>query len=237
MDLFSEELQGDAFWYEPTPLNQSAFLPYTSTPTTEISASNSGNRSNPTNMNKRIIEFMTISWPVRTETQESESARCFRRKISERVRREKEKNGYLALHAMLPLGTKNDKNSIMQVAAKRIHELKRYKEVLKRRNQELEAKSEAMEVEYARSTKIEFKVRNASSGVDYMVEVLKCLNSLGAKIRSIKSTFSDEELVAVMDIETQISDAEVRKAVQSTLKDVGRKLLGHFAEGSMQHNV
>lgn len=232
MDLFFQELQSDdAFWYDLIPLNQSAFLPYTSTPTREIPATCSFNGSNSTNMNKRMIGFMGRSWPVRIETEESDSARCYRRKISERMRREKEKNGYLALHAMLPLGTRvshaypqmncneylwwrwrswflfflfdlwlqNDKNSIMQMAAKRIDELKRYKEVLERRNYELEEKGGN-----ARSRKIEFKVRNPTSGIDYMVEVLKCLNSLGSKLISIKSRYSDEELVAVMDIETQV---------------------------------
>ncbi|OAY55642.1 transcription factor bHLH92 [Manihot esculenta] len=219
MDLFFQELQSeDAFWYDLVPLNQSAFLPYTSTPTREIPATCSFNGSNSTNMNKRMIGFMGRSWPVRIETEESDSARCYRRKISERMRREKEKNGYLALHAMLPLGTRNDKNSIMQMAAKRIDELKRYKEVLERRNYELEEKGGN-----ARSRKIEFKVRNPTSGIDYMVEVLKCLNSLGSKLISIKSRYSDEELVAVMDIETQISDAEMGKAVQTTLQNVQRK--------------
>lgn len=107
MDLFFQELQSDdAFWYDLIPLNQSAFLPYTSTPTREIPATCSFNGSNSTNMNKRMIGFMGRSWPLRIETEESDSARCYRRKISERMRREKEKNGYLALHAMLPLGTR-----------------------------------------------------------------------------------------------------------------------------------
>ncbi|XP_058001116.1 transcription factor bHLH92-like isoform X2 [Hevea brasiliensis] len=219
MDLFFQELQSDdlAFWFELTPLNQSAFLPYSSTPTSEISASNSGNGSNSTNMNKRMIDFMRRNWPVRVGSQESESARCYRRKISERMRREKEKNGYLALHAVLPLGTKNDKNSIVQMAAKRILELKQYKEVLERRNHELEVK--AIKVgNVPRSIKIKFKVGNSTSGVDYMVEVLKCLNSFGSKITSIKSRFSDQEVAAVMDIETE-----------RTLEDVERNLRSHFS--------
>ncbi|KAG8658640.1 hypothetical protein MANES_03G169100v8 [Manihot esculenta] len=227
MDLFFQELQSeDAFWYDLVPLNQSAFLPYTSTPTREIPATCSFNGSNSTNMNKRMIGFMGRSWPVRIETEESDSARCYRRKISERMRREKEKNGYLALHAMLPLGTRNDKNSIMQMAAKRIDELKRYKEVLERRNYELEEKGGN-----ARSRKIEFKVRNPTSGIDYMVEVLKCLNSLGSKLISIKSRYSDEELVAVMDIETQMLrwERQCRRHSRMFKGNTARKLPPPFA--------
>ena len=108
MDHFFEEeqyLQDDIFWYDVGPLlNQSAFRPYTSIPGSEISINNGSNSSN---MNKKMIEFLRRSFPVRTtESQESESTRCYRRKMSERVRRENEKKGYLALHSVLSHGTK-----------------------------------------------------------------------------------------------------------------------------------
>ncbi|XP_002517016.2 transcription factor bHLH92 isoform X1 [Ricinus communis] len=230
--FFGEEcLQIDAFWDVLGPvLDQSAFQPYTSIPRSEIAA----NRSNSTNMNKRMIEFMKRSFPVvTTETQKSDdSTRCYRRKMSERLRRETEKTGYLALYSVLPPGTKKDKNSIMQMASKRIQELKGSKEVLERRNYELEVKLEEMRIRNeSTSGKIQFKVHYpGTSGMTYMVEVLKCLNSLGSKIRSIESSFSDQGIAAVMDIETQISEAEVRKEVQRTLEDLQWKLQFHFLE-------
>ncbi|XP_037496667.1 transcription factor bHLH92 isoform X2 [Jatropha curcas] len=227
MDQFSEEdFLGDVFWSEIETLNQSSFLPYTSTPINQIwvNYNSSNNGSNSTNLNKRMIEFMKkSSCPIRIETQESESERFHRRKMCERYRREKEKKEYSALHSMLPLGTK--------MAAKRIQELSGYKEALQRRNHELEVKLAAIGIGNVRSTKIKFKVANPVSGADYIMEVLKCLNSLGSKIRTIQSTFSHQELVAVMDIETEISDADVRKEVQRTLEDAERKFHFHFPEG------
>lgn len=98
----------------------------------------------------------------------------------------------------------NDKNSITQMAAKRIQELKRYKDRLDRENWELEARLGAMGRGNVDSTRIRIKVPNPTSGVDSMVEVLKCLKSLGLKTTSIQSTFSDQEFQAVLDIETEV---------------------------------
>ncbi|KAJ6318696.1 hypothetical protein OIU76_014118 [Salix suchowensis] len=137
--------------------------------------------------------------------------------MSERLRRQKERNGYLALHSVLPHDTKKDKNSIMLMAAKQIQELEMYKEMLKIRNHEIEERLEASGIGNVESTQIRIEVANPTSRVDPMIDVLKCLKNLGSKTRSIRSQFSDKELVAVMEIETKIEAAELENAVKRTL--------------------
>lgn len=102
------------------------------------------------------------------------------------------------------LDLQKDKNSIMQMAEKRIQELETYKRILERRNGEIEEKLAGSGIVNVESTKIRIEVANPTSGVDPMVDVLKCLKSLGAKTRSIQSQISDQQLVAVMDIETEV---------------------------------
>ncbi|CAK7327189.1 unnamed protein product [Dovyalis caffra] len=218
--FFQEELQGDVIWCEIFgPVNRSAFVPYVSRHGvgSEISVERSSEGAHPTNMNKRRIEFMRKSCPVTIGTQEPDSKRCYRHMMSERVRRERERNGYLALHSLLPLGTKKDKNSIMQMAANRIQELKTYKEMLERRNDEIEERLAASGIGNVETAKIRIQVANPTSGVDPLVDVLKCLKSLGSKTRSIRSQFSDQQLVAAMDIETEIEAAEIENAVKRAL--------------------
>ncbi|KAG6764529.1 hypothetical protein POTOM_032001 [Populus tomentosa] len=226
MDHFFQQqlLQGDVFCYENGPVNQSAFVPYICRPWggSEVGVGSSSMGVYPTNMNSRMIEFMRRSFTVKIETQEPDSKRCYRHKMSERLRRQRERNGYLALHSLLPHDTKKDKNSIMLMAAKKIQELDMYKEMLKRRNDEIEERLAASGIRNVESTKIRIKVANPTSGVDPMIDVLKCLKSLGTKTRSIQSQFSDQELVAVMEIESEvfpplIEAAEIENAVRRTL--------------------
>ena len=105
-------LQGEVLWYETNPappVSRSAFVPYPNTPRIELgleSASGCNNGVNSGNMNKRMIEFLRKSWPTTIETKDTEKERCFRHMMNERMRREKQKTSYLALHSMLPLGTK-----------------------------------------------------------------------------------------------------------------------------------
>uniref|UniRef100_A0A2K1ZI81 BHLH domain-containing protein n=2 Tax=Populus trichocarpa TaxID=3694 RepID=A0A2K1ZI81_POPTR len=221
MDHFFQQqfLQGDVFCYANGPVNQSAFVPYICRPWggSEVGVGSSSIGVYPTNMNRRMIEFMRRSFTVKIETQEPDSKRCYRHKMSERLRRQRERNGYLALHSLLPHDTKKDKNSIMLMAAKKIQELEMYKEMLKRRNDEIEERLAASGIRNVESTKIRIEVANPTSGVDPMIDVLKCLKSLGTKTRSIQSQFSDQELVAVMEIETKIEAAEIENAVKRTL--------------------
>nr|TKR83754.1 basic helix-loop-helix family protein [Populus alba] len=221
MDHFFQQqlLQGDVFCYENGPVNQSAFVPYICRPWggREVGVGSSSMEVHPTNMSRRMIEFMRRSFTVKIETQEPDSKRCYRHKMSERLRRQRERNGYLALHSLLPHDTKKDKNSIMLMAAKKIQELEMYKEMLKGRNDEIEERLAASGIRNVESTKIRIKVVNPTSGVDPMIDVLKCLKSLGTKTRSIQSQFSNQELVAVMEIESEIEAAEIENAVKRTL--------------------
>lgn len=221
MDHFFQQqlLQGDVFCYENGPVNQSAFVPYICRPWggSEVGVGSSSMGVHPTNMNRRMIEFMRRSFTVKTETQEPDSKRCYRHKMSERLRRQRERNGYLALNSLLPHDTKKDKNSVMLMAAKKIQELEMCKEMLKGRNDEIEERLAASGIRNVESTKIRIKVANPTSGVDPMIDVLKCLKSLGTKTRSIQSQFSDQELVAVMEIESEIEAAEIENAVKRTL--------------------
>ncbi|KAJ8768469.1 hypothetical protein K2173_021622 [Erythroxylum novogranatense] len=211
----------DLLWPEIFPLQyQRCFMPYTSRPICEIRVDKADKSPCSGNINKRMIEFMRRRFPVRFEAEESESKRCVRHMICERKRREREKEGYSALHSVLPPGTKNDKNSIVSMAGRRIEELKRYKKIMERRNQVLEGELSAMGRGNVGFTKIKIRVPNPASGLDSMLEVLQCLNSMGSKTSDIQSKISCEELVAVIDIEAQIGTAEIQRAVQRTLQEV-----------------
>ncbi|XVF28691.1 hypothetical protein REPUB_Repub15cG0051700 [Reevesia pubescens] len=171
-------------------------------------------------MNKKMIEFLRKSCPATTQTNDTEKERCFRHMMNERMRREKQKNCYLALHSMLPLGTKNDKNSIVQTATKRVQQLDWLKKDLERTNYELQANLAANND----GTKIRVRIDNPTSGIDSMLEVLKCLKELDSKPRMIQSKFTNQEFLAVMDTETQIGAAEVEMAVNRRLQEAERKV-------------
>lgn len=99
----------------------------------------------------------------------------------------------------------SDKNSIITTAAKKVEELRRFKEELERQNSEIERvlgarKSEEM-VEQA---KIMVRVAYPSSGVDSMLEALKCLKQTSSKTTAFRSKFSAQEFSAVLGIETKV---------------------------------
>jgi len=103
---------------------------------------------------------------------------------------------------------------------------------LERSNHELEVRLGAMgSVKNVGSTKISVRIDNPASGLDPMLEVLKCLKSMTSRTTSIQSTFSNREFVAAMDVETEMEAHEIEQAVKTTLEDVERKRLGHFPEG------
>ncbi|EOY05904.1 hypothetical protein QUC31_016541 [Theobroma cacao] len=228
--LIKELLQGEIFWYEATPappVRQSAFVPYPNTPRIGLGLERAGcsNGVNSGNMNKRMIEFLMKSWPTTRETRDTEQDRCFRHMMNERMRREKQKRSYCSLHSMLPPGTKNDKNSIVQTAANRVRELEWLKKDLEKKNHELESNLAAMtDVKINEGTQITVRLDNPTSGIDSMLGVLKCLKKLDSKPRMIQSEFTNQEFVAVMDIETEIRAAEIEKAVNRTLQEAERKL-------------
>ncbi|XP_040999722.1 transcription factor bHLH92-like [Juglans microcarpa x Juglans regia] len=241
MEMFCpQDLQSGMFWYdayEAPPVKQSAFVAYTEGPRIEFGAGNwnSGwNRGN--NMNKRMVEFLRRSWHPKIEIQEHEKERGFRHMMNERARREKQKQSYMALHSVLPFGTKSDKSCIIQTAAKKIQELQRRVEELKRRNK-LGVEASMVAVEGKRDVgvaKIRVRVPNPASGVDSMVEVLQFLKTLGLKTRTIRSNFSAQEFSAELEIETEMvgaaDDAEKAIDKEITLLEAERKLLLHFDE-------
>ncbi|KAK6161397.1 hypothetical protein DH2020_004778 [Rehmannia glutinosa] len=205
-------------WYEEALMvNQSAFLRYKSQPFEGLASHQ--------NINKRMIEFLnkTRVAPVQIqiETIEDEKDRNHKHKMSERMRREKHKQNFLALHKLLPLGTKSDKMSILEMAAKEIEELKKYKEELMRQNKGMEmilANEKAVE-----RAEIKLKVAYPTSGVDSMLEVLRCLKDTGSKATSIQSYFSKHEFAASLEVETKIRAADVEKSVQRTLFEAEMK--------------
>lgn len=85
------------------------------------------------------------------------------------------------------------------MAAKEIQRLQVCIEELQSKNDELEANLEADE---RGGSKVQYlRVPYPASGIESMVEALKCLKGLGVDTRSIKSNFSKEELFAVLEIE------------------------------------
>ncbi|OMO95560.1 hypothetical protein COLO4_15786 [Corchorus olitorius] len=244
MDQFIMQLlQGEIFWYETTPpppvaVRQTAFLPYSNIPRIEFGSQsaatgncNGGMMMNSGNMNKKMIEFLKESWhwpKPTTETRDSDRERNnFRHMMNERMRRQKQRQSYIALHDKLPRGTKNDKNSIVQTATRRVQELEWLKKDLENRNYELQASLGAMNYEEKNDhegTKITVKIDNPMCGIDSMLQVLKCLKTMDLNPRMIQSKFTTQEFLAVMDIGTQIRAAEVEKVVNITVQEAERKL-------------
>ncbi|KAL2463691.1 transcription factor bHLH [Forsythia ovata] len=214
---------------EAVLVNPSAFLKYINQPIGELASRSHGNGSNHRNVNKRMIEFLKkTSTGMRVETTiETEREKSYKHMISERMRREKHNQCYLALHKLLPLGTKSDKSSILHMAAKRIEELQKYKEELERRNSELAAKNKEKAIE---KTQIKLKVAYPASGIDSMLEVLNCLKNTGSRTRTIQSKFSQHEYSALLEIETKIRAADVEKEVQRTLFEVEKKFQSQLLE-------
>ncbi|KAG2728063.1 hypothetical protein I3843_01G183000 [Carya illinoinensis] len=208
MDLFfPQDFQSDMFWseaFEAPPVSRSAFVAYTESPRIGFGAANSGSGPNPGNVNKRMMKFLTRSWHPRIEIQEHEKERGFRHMMNERMRREKQRQSYMALHSMLPFGTKSDKKSIIQMASKEIQELNGFVEELKRKNLEVEASLASVNGDRPGVAKIRLSVPNRASGIDSMVEVLKCVKTLGLETRTIRSNFSAQEFSTELEIETEV---------------------------------
>ncbi|GAA0144260.1 basic helix-loop-helix transcription factor [Lithospermum erythrorhizon] len=215
-------------------VNQSAFVGYKQQPINLV-AENIGNVTRNLNINKRMIEFLKRSW---TPPVNNENERVFKHMINERMRRDKQKQNYQALHKLLPLGTKSDKNSIIQMAIRRIEELQKYKNEFRKQNNGLEmkllqikktnnnvpiftTKGSSRELERAHIT---VNVVSPSSGIDSMLESLKCLkNTNDTKAIAIQSSFSPHKFSARLEIETKVGAAEVEREVNTTLWEVEKK--------------
>jgi len=122
--FFPEKLLGEIFWDQsllPTdqsdvvqyshiingetfpPATQSAFVPYRDL----ARRNNPLNGSNSESMSKRMLAFLRKSFPLeRNNVQENERDRSFRHMINERTRRRRQRQCCLALHSILPHGTK-----------------------------------------------------------------------------------------------------------------------------------
>ncbi|XP_042486698.1 transcription factor BHLH148 isoform X2 [Macadamia integrifolia] len=234
--FFPDELQNPLLWFSPSPppppqpqLNQSTFVRYTRPTEGLRSEQNSiSNPRNQRNIHKRMIELLRAIATAKNENRELENERSYRHMMNERLRREKQKQSYAALRSMLPPQTKNDKNSIVQMAAAHLQNLKSEKEELRKRNHDVEA----LILAGNEDKKIRFRVVNPSSPVDSMVVLLKCLKDMNLKVRRIRSEVSAQELSADIEIESLIEAAEVEKAVQKALmiEDEGKFGSG-FLEG------
>lgn len=124
MDPFFPEnlLLGDVFWDEqpllstsnylqtqPCPIqNPSAFVQYRDQqPKINLGKQSSLKRSNSHSMNKRMFAFLRKSLPVeRSKVADCERERGFKHMISERMRRQRQRQCCLNLHSVLPHGTK-----------------------------------------------------------------------------------------------------------------------------------
>lgn len=101
----------------------------------------------------------------------------------------------------------NDKNSIVQAASTEIWGLQRCKEELERRNRDLRASlgiTGPEDNDVTGGSKIKVRVGNPTSGIDSMMEVLGCLDGLGLKMTSLRSSFSTEEFSAVLEIQEEV---------------------------------
>ena len=105
--------------------------------------------------------------------------------------------------AVIIIVLQSDKNGIVQVATTTIEQLERQKDELRKRNMELE--SILCNQRLVKWSRIRLRVANPTSGVDSMMEVLKCLKSLGLKTRNIQSSFSPYEFSAEVEIESKVS--------------------------------
>ena len=100
-----------------------------------------------------------------------------------------------------------DKHSIILTAAQEVEELKKCREELRRQQNEMlgaiegSRGEEESEMEQA---KIRIDVARPSSGVDSMLEVLKCLKHTDSNVRLIQSKFLPQQFSAVLGIETKV---------------------------------
>ncbi|XP_023006748.1 transcription factor bHLH92 [Cucurbita maxima] len=228
-DTFPVEFwHNDLFWLDapisaPAEQQKSAFVPYLSRPNFRIEQKNNlADASN--SVNKRVIEYWRKQWHEKKEAAalgDLEREKCHRHMMNERTRREREKQSYLGIHSLLPKKTKNDKNSIVQAAARTIKELRVSEEMLKRRNTELEMAIAAKNRENAKGTKpIWLELPNPSSGIDSMLAVLNVLKTGRINPKAIHANFFNSLFSAQLAIDdTHMGGAEVERVLQATVRE------------------
>ncbi|XP_038875776.1 transcription factor bHLH92 [Benincasa hispida] len=264
-DSFSVEYwHNDFFWLDapisvPVPASTSAparqisaFVPYLTRPATGLGQENNPTTSaaaatvtttsssyNSRNVNKRMVEYWRKHWHEKKEPTslgDFEREKCHRHMLNERMRREKQKQSYLALHSMLPKNTKNDKNSIIQSATRTIQEMKALEKTLKRRNLELEMAIARKKKEKEKGTTpiINVALSNPSCGINSMLAVLNFLKTVGVNSKAIHATFFNSQFSAQLAIDTHMGAAEVERALQVTLDEAERKFQRQCKEGSKE---
>ncbi|EOA14510.1 hypothetical protein CARUB_v10027730mg [Capsella rubella] len=216
-DLITDDISG-YFDKSVSVINRSAFRPYVKgTEDTLVSSSSK------VNVKKRMVNLLRMNWEKKKSAAAPEKERCRRHMLKERTRREKQKQCYLALHSLLPFATKNDKNSIVEKAVDEIGKLQRIKKELERRIKVVEAKS-ANDDDMS-FTKVRFSLQEPFSGLDSMLEVLRCLKSMKTKLKTVHASFSPHEFSTTMNIQTQIRGEEVEKKVERRLQENEWKFL------------
>ncbi|XP_017221683.2 transcription factor bHLH92 [Daucus carota subsp. sativus] len=191
------------FWAQP-----SAFVSYTQHKLDNTPAFESNN----TNIKKRMREFListTVSTSSAQRNEVLEETRSRQHVLKERMRREEQRHNYMRLHSMLPSRTKTDKLSITVTAAREVEGLKKRREELKRHNSEMNkmlraregSSDQGSEMEEA---KIRINVEHPSSGIDSMLEVLKCLKQTDSSTRLVQSQFLPQQFSAVLGVETKV---------------------------------
>ncbi|KAH6808965.1 hypothetical protein C2S51_026748 [Perilla frutescens var. frutescens] len=204
------------------PIRETAFERYTMRLPLQRHACNSNSNSNP-NANKRMIEFLRNNPIIETTTTTTQQARkrSMKHMMMERMRRKKHSQIYLALHHLLPQGTKSDKKSILETAVKEVEELRRRHDELRRRNEEIMEMIYNYEAFEKEKCELDLKVENPGCAVDSMLEVLRCLKNVGCLTTSIQSTFFHHHFAATLHFQTtcwmRMRAAEVEKAVQRSL--------------------
>ncbi|KAJ0966443.1 hypothetical protein J5N97_027581 [Dioscorea zingiberensis] len=153
---------------------------------------------------------------------EYESSRSYRQMMRERLRRERLSQGYADLHSILlttsTLTSKGTKNSIVEAAVVYVREQKELMEGLVRRNDEL--KEEIARDEEKGELKINISVPNASTGIDSLIESLRCLKDLDVKANSIRSEFCGQDGFLVVGVD---DSKEAMTEIQSTVESVMEK--------------
>ncbi|CAH8323091.1 unnamed protein product [Eruca vesicaria subsp. sativa] len=219
-NLIAGDVSGDGEGHKTvSEQNRSAFRSYVRVNEQRMVLS-----SSTVNVKRRMVNLLRKNWEEKKIGTAPEKERCRQHMMKERTRREKQKQSYLALHSLLPLATKNDKNSTVEKAVDQIRKLEGLKKELERRMNVLEAKS-AKDHDEMNGTKVRFHVQEPLSGIDSMVEILQSLKSMGTKLKTVEANFSPHQFSATMNIETQIRGEEVEKRVQKRLQETEWKLL------------
>ncbi|KAG0458306.1 hypothetical protein HPP92_023463 [Vanilla planifolia] len=186
----------DPFPPSPPFRRRSAFSKYSGTRTAAVREPENSRR----NIHYRLIELLRRIEGNKQAAKcrrvgSGEQSRGFRHMMRERHRRERLSQSYADLHSMLSPRAKADKNSIVQEAAALVRELKRMKQGMQNRCQELRNRASALGtsngwgaggVDAVKKEEIEFNARNPDSSIDCLISALRCLDQMEIKATSLR---------------------------------------------------